>query len=96
MARRLVVPDCPRIQPRVWLKSKVTKNIRSASLKCAIEKIAILGLPAGRMQHLPDIQRLPLEPGGEPRRGKQIVELHRQREPILRGIERFEVEHPDF
>ena len=40
------MPDWVRIQPSTWLSSSVTKNIRSASPKCAIEKMAMRGLPA--------------------------------------------------
>ncbi len=40
------VPDCRRIQPMIWLSSVVTKNIRSASLRWEIEKIAVRGRPS--------------------------------------------------
>ena len=43
----MVVPLCIRIQPSVWLSSRLTKNIRSASPRCAMEKIEIRGLPVG-------------------------------------------------
>src|SRR6185436_2579749 len=46
MARKLVVPDCVRIQPSTWFRSSDTKNIRSASLRCEIENIARRGFPA--------------------------------------------------
>ena len=47
MARRLDVPGWVRAQPRTWLSSSETKNIRSGSPRWAIERIEILGLPSG-------------------------------------------------
>ena len=44
-ARRLVVPDCERIQPTTCSSSRETKNIRSASPRWEIEKMATRGLP---------------------------------------------------
>ena len=46
IARKLVVPDCRRIQASTSLSKSVTKNMRSASPRCATEKIATRGLPA--------------------------------------------------
>ena len=39
------VPPWRRTHPRVWLSSSDTKNMRSASGRWAIEKIATRGLP---------------------------------------------------
>ena len=38
----------------------------------------------------------PCEPGAEARRRQQLIELHRQREAILRREERLEIEHADL
>ncbi len=46
-ARRLFVPDNVRIQPSTTFNSRLTKNMRSASPRCAMEKTATRGLPAG-------------------------------------------------
>ena len=65
MARRLVVPDCARTHQRVWLSSKVTKNMRSASLVGAAEATRALlaaKLPGGRQLVASVLQRAD-EPG---------------------------------
>ena len=41
------MPDWVRIQPTTWLSRSETKNMRSASLRCAIETMATRGLPSG-------------------------------------------------
>ena len=46
-ARRLPVPGWPRIQPTTSLRSSVTKNIRSASPRWAIDRIETRGRPSG-------------------------------------------------
>ena len=45
-ARRVEVPGCVRIQVTTWLNTRETMNIRSASLKWAMEMTDIRGLPA--------------------------------------------------
>ena len=70
----------------------MTKNIRSASDRCAIETIDEPRLALGRVQQAADVERLALHPGGEPGRGQQVVQRHRQREPLLGGKKRLEVE----
>src|SRR5574339_910713 len=45
MVLRLVVPDWVLTQYKIWFKSKVTKNIRSLSFKCDMEKIETFGFP---------------------------------------------------
>ena len=62
-----MVPDCVRIQPSIWFSSSETKNMRSASPRWAMEKMATRGLPWRRVQDLADIQRLALQPGAEAR-----------------------------
>ena len=42
-----------------------------------------------------DVERLPCQPRGEPGRGEQVVERHRQRAPFLRGVERLDVHDAD-
>ena len=90
------MPDCARIQASVWFRSSVTKNIRSASERCAIEKIAIARLARRRPQERADLERLALEPGREARRREQVVEAHRERETLLRRVERLEVHDADL
>ena len=51
-ARNDVVPDCLRIQFIVSFTKLDTKNMRSASPKWAIEKIAKRGLPSGVYKNL--------------------------------------------
>jgi len=41
------VPDWVRIHPTTWLRSSETKNIRSASVRCAIDTMETRGLPSG-------------------------------------------------
>ncbi len=45
MARREPVPGCLRIQPIISLSSMVTKNMRSASVRWAMETTDTRGLP---------------------------------------------------
>ena len=54
------------------------------------------GFALFRMQQPANIERLALHPGRKARRGEQVVEAHRQREPLLRREEAFEVHHADF
>ena len=67
MARRLEVPDCARIHAITSFSTSVTMNMRSASLRCAIEMIEMRGLPSAREQQALRIQRLAGHPGGEAR-----------------------------
>ena len=46
MARSDEVPDCARIHAITSFKTSVTMNMRSASLRCAIEMMEIRGLPS--------------------------------------------------
>ena len=48
-ARRLVVPDWVRIHEIVSFSRSDTKNIRSVSFRCAIEKIDTRGFPSRRV-----------------------------------------------
>ena len=72
------MPACVRTQETSSLSRIVTKNIRSASLRCAIERMDSRGLPSSVWSKLGDVERLAFHPGGEARRGEQVVELHRQ------------------
>ena len=47
MARNDPVPGCVRIHARISASNIVTKNIRSASLKCAIDTTEQRGFPVG-------------------------------------------------
>ena len=96
IARRLDVPVWPRIQPTIWLSSSDTKNIRSASPRCAIEMTATRGLPFGRVEQRRRVERLAFEPLLEPGRGQQAVEPHRQLEAVLRREERLEIDDADL
>ena len=69
--------------------------MRSASPRCAIEKIAIRGLPAGVHSMRPTSSGLALHPGAEARRREQVVEPHGELEALLGRIERLEVEDAD-
>ena len=89
------MPDCVRIHPSAWFSSSETKNIRSASFRCAIEKIASARLARRRVEQALDVERLAFHPRAEPGRGEQVVERHRELEAILRREERLEVEHAD-
>ena len=46
IARRLAVPGCVRIHETTSWSSSVTKNIRSASFRCAIERIETRAFPS--------------------------------------------------
>ena len=83
------MPDWLRIQARTSLSSSVTKNMRSASERCAIEKIATRGLPASLSRRCPTSSGSPSHPGCEARRGEQVVERHRQLEAVLRRVRRI-------
>ncbi|NNJ27893.1 hypothetical protein LzC2_40040 [Planctomycetes bacterium LzC2] len=47
-----------------------------------------------RIEQLFNIQRLPLQPAGEGRRGQQVVHPHRQPAAVLAGIKGLEIEDP--
>ncbi len=54
------------------------------------------GLPAGSEQQALDIQRLAAQPSCEAGRGEQVVDRHRELQPLLRGIERLQIEGAHF
>ena len=82
--------------PTTWLSSSATKNIRSASPRCAIEKTATRGLPSRRVEQRRGVERLAFEPLLEPWRREQAVQLHRELEALLRREERLEIDNADF
>ncbi len=90
------MPDWPRIQARIAFSSSVTKNMRSASERCAIEKIATRGLPPSLRSSSPDVERHALHPELEAGRGEQVVERQSELEAILLRVERVEVEDADL
>ena len=96
IARRLDVPVWPRIQPSIWLSSSETKNIRSASPRCAIEKTRRAACPSARVEQARRVERLSVEPLLETRRGKHAVEAHRQIEAIALREERLQVHDADL
>ncbi len=53
-------------------------------------------LPLRCVEQAAHVERLALAPGGEGRRGQQIVEDHRQLEAVLRREERLEVQHAEL
>ena len=69
--------------------------MRSASLRCAIEKIAMRGLPSGVYSSRPMSSGSPSSHASKPGRREQVVQRHREFEAILRRIERLEIEHAD-
>ena len=74
----------------------MTKNMRSASERCAIEKIATRGLPASLRRSAADVERVALQPELEAGRGEQVVERQRELEAVLLREEGVEVEHADL
>ena len=96
IARRLEVPVCPRIHPTIWLSSSDTKNIRSASPRCAIEKIDARGRPSGVRSSPAGSSGSPFEPLLEPWRRQDAVQLQRQVEAILLREERLQIEHAEL
>ena len=70
--------------------------MRSWSSRCAIEITLTRGRPLSAVEQAIDVERFALEPGAEAGRRQQLIELHRQREAILRREERFEIDHADL
>ncbi len=57
---------------------------------------ATRGLPCRRVEQALDVERLALHPRAEPRRGQQVVERHRELEPLGRREERLEIHDADL
>ena len=53
-------------------------------------------LALARIEQAADVERLALHPAGEPGRGEQVVQLHRQGEPLLGREEGLQVDHADL
>jgi hypothetical protein len=53
------------------------------------------GTAVARVQHRAHVERLALEPGVEARGRQEIVELGGEGEPVLRRIERFQIQRAD-
>ena len=73
MARRLVVPDWARTHPSVSFSRSETKNIRSASDRWAIEKIAARGLPAAVWRSAPTSSGSPSSQASKPGAARRLL-----------------------
>ncbi len=69
--------------------------MRSASERCAIEKMATRGLPASVLRSEPISSGSPSSHVAKRRRGQQVVQPHGQAEAVLGREEGFEVHDPD-
>ncbi len=74
----------------------MTKNIRWASSRWAIERIDSRGRPSACPQQPLDVERFTFHPAGKPRRRQQVVQPQRQLRAILGRIEGVQVERTDF
>jgi hypothetical protein len=70
--------------------------MRSWSSRCAIEITLTRGPAVFGVEQAIDVERFAFEPGAESRRGEQLVDLHGERESVLRREERFEIDDTDL
>ena len=92
----LEVPDCARIQAMTSFSTSVTMNMRSASLRCAIEMMEMRGLPSRREQQSLRVEWLALIHVAKPGEAMQVVDAHRELESLFRREEGLEVEGADL
>ena len=86
------MPDWLRIQAMTSLSTSVTMNMRSASLRCAMEMIEMRGLPSGVNSSRCASSGSPCIQVAKPGEAMQVVDLHRELEAVFRGKEGFEIE----
>ncbi len=69
------MPDCERIQPIIRFRRKETKNIRSASPRCAIEKIDTRGFPPAPWSILPMSSGSPSSHASKPGEARRMLSV---------------------
>ena len=74
-ARRLLVPDCVRIHARVAFSSIETKNMRSASPRCAMLMTDTRGFPSGVNRKRPTSSGSPCVHAAKPGEASRLFRL---------------------